>query len=381
MQLRASSPIGPAWRAAVLGVLATVSVALAAQAPSAQNITRIVELNGDHRNGTITVRAEAPQARQVRVMVDTMSAGDAVPLVKSGDGTWTGKLGPLAPNYYGFAVIADGSFRPAGFVHVTGVTPEAWDPRPVPHGTIHQHWYDSKALGMLRSVWVYTPPDYDRGTNAYPVLYLLHGSGGTEGSWVTTGPAQVILDNLIADGKARPMIVVMPFGHSEPSPIGGVQPTFTGRDNAGFTKELTDELMPLIERSYRTTRTADSRAIAGFSMGGNQARLIGFARMDLFHSIATFSGTVAAGGREVSAAAIEATYAPIFADPDATNAALRVLWFAVGTEETRLLAQHRTLTQVLDEHRIRHTFVTEEGGHTWHVWRRNLRDLVPLLFR
>jgi enterochelin esterase family protein len=366
--------------ATVLGLAAGAGIALAAQAP-APNVTRVVELNGDHRNGTVTIRAEATQARQVRVMVDTMAAGDAVPLVKGGDGVWTGKLGPLVPSYYGVAVIVDGVFRPAGFVHVTGATPEAWDARPVAHGTIHQHWYDSKALGMLRSVWVYTPPDYDRGSNSYPVLYLLHGSGGTESSWVTTGLANVILDNLIADGKARPMIVVMPFGHSEPSPIGGVQPSFTGRDTAGFTKELTDEVMPMIERTYRTVRVPDSRAIAGFSMGGNHARVIGLARLDLFHSVATFSGTVAVRGREVSAAAIEETYAPILADPDATNGALRLLWFAVGSEETRLLAQHKTLAGVLDARRIRYTFVTETGGHTWHVWRRNLRDLVPLLFR
>lgn len=381
MALARTYPIGLTRCVALMfGLLACVSTTVAAQTPSGQAVTR-VELKGDHRNGTITVRAEVSGARQVRVMVDTMSAADAVPLSKGQDGLWTGKIGPLPPSYYAVALIADGVFRASGWVHVTGASPEAWDARPGAHGTVHQHWYDSKALGMLRSVWVYTPPDYDRGNTSYPVLYLLHGSGGTESSWATTGLANVILDNLIADGKARPMIVVMPFGHTEPSPRGGVQPTFTGRDTAGFTRELTDEIVPLIDRTYRTLRAPDSRAIAGFSMGGNQARLIGLARLDLFHSIATFSGTVAVRGREVTAAAIEEAYAPVLADADATNAAVRLLWFAVGTEETRLLEQHRALVQVLEAHGIRHTFVTETGGHTWHVWRRNLRDLAPLLFR
>ena len=342
---------------------------------------RIVEINGNHKNGTATFRIEAPQAKDVRVMVDTMAAGAAKPMVKDEKGIWTASLGPLVPDYYAVAFLTDGVLRTGAYVHVTGPTPEAWDPRPVKHGTIHTHWYDSKALKMLRSVSVYTPPGYEESKDSYPVLYLLHGSGGDETSWIKDGLANIILDNQIADGRAKPMIIVMPFGHTDPSPRAGVVPSYAGRDTTAFTKELIDEVMPAIERAYRVTRNADARAIAGFSMGGNHARLIGLQRLDLFHSVATFSGSIGVRGAQVTADAIEEAYGPLFEDSDATNATLRLFWLAVGSEETRMLSQHQMLRDVLNHHRIKHTFVVETGGHTWHVWRRNLRDLSTLLFR
>jgi enterochelin esterase family protein len=198
---------------------------------------------------------------------------------------------------------------------------------------------------------------------------------------VKDGLANVILDNQIADGRAKPMIVVMPFGHSDPSPRAGIVPNYTGRDTAAFTKELIEEIMPAIDRTYRTSRRADDRAIAGFSMGGNHARLIGLERLDLFHTVATFSGSIGVRAPQVTAEAIEEAYGPLLADAETTNATLRLFWLAVGSEETRMLGQHQMLRDVLNARRIKHTFVVEKGGHTWHVWRRNLRDLSALLFR
>ena len=331
-------------------------------------------------DGTILFRISAPQSKQVSVLVDTMSAATAKPLNKDERGVWTGTLGPLAPDVYALAFIVDGGLRTAGTVHLMGATPEAWDPRRVPHGTIHEHWYDSRSINMLRSVRVYTPPGYERGNATYPVLYLLHGSGGTDGSWTTDGLANVILDNLIADGKVRPMVVVMPFGHPEPGMRAGATPTFARRDMNAFARDLIEDVMPLVERTYRVAAQPDRRAIAGFSMGGNQARQIGLGRLDLFHAVATFSGTVGVRSGPVTAESIEETFADAFADPIATNSALRLLWAAVGSEETSLLAQHRLLNDTFDRHQIRHTFVTIPGGHTYHVWRRNLRDVLPLLF-
>jgi len=366
---------------AAAGLAAVVSGPVAGAAGQSQTGARIVEINGDHKDGTATFRIDAPQAKDVRVMLNTMSQADAKPMWRDADGIWNGSLGPLVPDYYPVAFITDGMFRTAGYVHVTGPTPEAWDPRPVPHGTIHQHWYDSQTLGMLRAVWVYTPPGYETGTASYPVLYLLHGSGGDETSWVTDGLTNIIMDNLIADGTAMPMIVVMPFGHTEPSPRAGVVPSYAGRDTAGFTRELIDEIVPAIEKTYRVTRGADARAIAGFSMGGNHARLIGLGRMDVFHWVGTFSGTLGGGRGAAATEAMQQAYAGLFEDADATNATLKLLWMAVGSEETRLLDQHKVFTGLLNEHRIRHTFVVEPGGHTYYVWRRNLRDLARLLFR
>jgi enterochelin esterase family protein len=329
----------------------------------------------------VTFQINAPAAKGVSALVDSMPPSTARPLTRDDRGVWKGTLGPLAPDLYFASYIVDGATRQAGYLHIRGNPPEAWDTRKVPHGAIHQHWYDSKSMSMLRSIFVYTPPDYDREKTTYPVLYLLHGSGGTENSWTMDGLANVILDNLIADAKVKPMIVVMPFGHSEPSMRPGTMPTFRGRDAAAFSNDLINDVIPLVERAYRVARQADKRAIAGFSMGGNQARQIGLSRLDLFSYVATFSGTVGVRSGAVSADTIEDTFADVLADPPGTNAALRLFWAAVGTDETNLLAQHRILNDVLDRHGIRHEFVTIPGGHTWHVWRRNLRDLLPRLFQ
>jgi enterochelin esterase-like enzyme len=329
----------------------------------------------------VTFQINAPAAKAVSALVDSMPPSTARPLTRDDRGVWKGTLGPLAPDLYFASYIVDGATRQAGYLHIRGNPPETWDTRKVPHGAIHQHWYDSKSMSMLRSIFVYTPPDYDREKTNYPVLYLLHGSGGTENSWTMDGLANVILDNLIADGKVKPMIVVMPFGHSEPSMRPGTMPTFRGRDAAAFSNDLINDVIPLVERAYRVARQADKRAIAGFSMGGNQARQIGLSRLDLFGYVATFSGTVGVRSGAVSADTIEDTFADVLADPPGTNAALRLFWAAVGTDETNLLAQHRILNDVLDRHGIRHEFVTIPGGHTWHVWRRNLRDLLPRLFQ
>ena len=328
-------------------------------------------------DGTVTFGLLAPQAKQVAVYVDTMAPAAAVPLVRDERGVWSGRLGPLEADIYTYAFVVDGASINAGLVEVVGRTPEAWNPRKVPHGAVHVQWYDSKPLGMLRSVYVYTPPGYEGSKESYPVLYLLHGSGGAEDVWVSIGAANVILDNLIADGKAKPMVVVMPFGHSEPSPRVGRAATYTGRDNNAFTRDLIDEIMPLVQRTYRVSKRADDRAIAGFSMGGNQARLIGFSRLDLFHYIATFSGSFSG---TMTTETLETDFADVLNDPVLTNGALKLFWSACGTDEARLIAQNKQFASLLASKGIRQTFLTIPGGHTWHVWRRNLRDVLPLLF-
>lgn len=332
-------------------------------------------------NSTITFRITAPNAKDVRVFVDTMPQSAAQPLVRDEKGVWSGTLGPLEPDIYPAACVVDGAMAIVGYAHVIGPTPQAWDLRKVPHGAVHQRWYDSRTLGVPRSVYVYTPPDYDRGNTVYPTLYLLHGSGGVEASWILDGLANVILDNLIADGKVKPMVVVMPFGHPSASVRIGSPADFTRRDMGEFSRDLVDDVMPMIERLYRVRRDPDNRAIAGLSMGGNQARQIGLNRLDLFHYVATFSGSMGVAGGTLTDAALQQTFPEVAADPQAANAALRLFWAAVGDRETNLLAAHKTFNSWLDRHQIRHTFTVIPGGHTYHVWRRNLRDLAPLLFR
>jgi enterochelin esterase family protein len=371
-------------RAVALALVVGLAVASpgAQQAPPAQTPTAVLRpLDPDvHPDGTVIFRLQAPQASRVAVYIDTMTSASAVPLTKDARGVWSGPLGPLAADIYHYAFVVDGSSINAGLVEVVGRTPEAWHPRPVPHGTVHVQWYDSKALGMLRSVYVYTPPGYERSNATLPVLYLLHGSGGAEDVWVSVGAANVILDNLIADGKAKPMVVVMPFGHPEPSPQVGRAATFAARDNNAFARDLVDDIMPLVQRTYRTSSQADQRAIAGFSMGGGQALVIGLSRLDLFHAIASFSGSINTGGSETTAGTIDAQYGPIF-DEAVANGALHLVWLACGQDETRLVAQNKVLADVLANHGVKHANTTVPGGHTWHVWRRNLRDLLPLLFQ
>ena len=331
-------------------------------------------------DGTVIFRLLAPQASQVAVYVDTMAPAAAVKMTKDARGVWSGPVGPLDADIYGITYIIDGSSLTAGLVEVVGKTPEAWHPQAVPHGTVHVHWYDSKSLGMLRSVYVYTPPGYERANATLPVLYLLHGSGGTEDSWVEVGAANVILDNLIAQGKAKPMIVVMPFGHPEPSPQVGNRMIAAARGNDAFAKDLLQDVMPLIQRTYRVSSRADDRAIAGLSMGGSQATLIGFQRPDLFHSIGSFSGSIPVPGPDVTPTALEDEYGPRL-DEALTNNPLRVVWYGCGTEEARLVAQNKLFSELLTRHGVKHTNSTIPGAHTWHVWRRNLRDFVPLLFQ
>jgi enterochelin esterase family protein len=330
-------------------------------------------------DGTVVFRLLAPQAARVSVYVDTMPPVSAVSLTRDPRGVWSGRLGPLEADIYAYTFNVDGVSLTAGLVEVVGRTPEAWHPRAVPHGAVHVHWYDSKSLGMLRSVYVYTPPGYERSNAPLPVLYLLHGSGGSENVWVSIGAANVILDNLIADGKARPMVVVMPFGHPEPSPQVGRNPTFV-RGTEAFARDLLQDVMPLVQRTYRVSSRADDRAIAGLSMGGNQATFIGFSRLDLFRSIASFSGSITVPAQEVTAASLENEFGHVL-DEAVANNTLRVVWFAAGDAETRLVAQNKLFSELLDRHRVKHTAVTIPGGHTWHVWRRNLRDLLPLLFQ
>ena len=355
-------------------VVAVVSLAVATQARQG-GVGAELKVMSDR---TITIRISSPQAKDVRVLVDTMQNDTPVPLSRDAGGVWSGTLGPFPPDIYLTSCIIDGIASPMGYAHVTGSTPEAWDVRKVPHGAVTQRWYDSRTLGVLRSVYVYTPPDYDRGNTTYPVLYLLHGSGGIEASWTLEGMAHVILDNLIADKKVKPMVVVMPFGHPEASMRVGVTPTFQRRDLNEFTQDLFDDVMPMIERTYRVRRDPDWRAIAGLSMGGGQARQIGLTRMDTFHYVATFSGSMTSAA---TTDAIRQAFAGALDDSSATNATLRLFWEAVGEEETNLLNSHKVFNGVLDAHGIRHAFVTTPGGHTWHVWRRNLRDVLPLMFR
>ena len=212
-----------------------------------------------------------------------------------------------------------------------------------------------------------------KAANKYPVLYLLHGSGDTEGGWVSIGRANVILDNLIAERKAVPMVVVMPFGHPQAA-VGFGQDPATPPDRALFTRDLLEEIMPMAESEYRIDAQPEKRAIAGLSMGGGQALNIGLGHLDRFRWIGVFS----AGVRSPEDA--EKTFADVFADSAATNRKLKLFWIGCGKADSGFAgAQH--LDEMLKRHGIDHTFVPSEGAHTWRNWRSYLNQMAPLLFR
>jgi enterochelin esterase family protein len=338
-----------------------------------------------HPDRTVTFRLRAPDAATVRVTGDFLQGGRD--MVKAEDGTWSVDVGPLRPAVYSYTFTVNGvhTMDPAnpmlvpgdrasesGF-ELPGDEPAVYDLQPVPHGTVHVNYYQSKSLGVARRMYIYTPPGYEQGSARYPVLYLLHGSGDTESGWVAIGRANFILDNLIASGKAKPMIVVMPYGR----PLADVNLfPWTGpppADREAFAQDLLLDVIPFVEKLYRTSPRADDRALAGLSMGGGQTLQIGLAHTDTFHSLGVFS----AGLRGQN---VEEQYRNFLADPAAANHKLKVFYIACGKADS-LFEASQNLSAALERRQIRHVFVPSEEGHVWRNWRAYLADFAARIFR
>ena len=342
---------------------------------------------------TITFRYLAPNAQQVTVTDDT--EGKPHPMTKDASGVWSVTVGPVRPDIYTYAFNADGivaldprntnikmgygNFGPVNVVEVPGDGPQFYDVRPVPHGEVRILPYESKTLGLSREMWIYTPPGYDKG-KSYPVLYLFHGAGDIESGWALIGRANNILDNLIADGKAKPMVVVMPLGHAIQSFYAG--PTKAAAPAAApanatpavlspFAKDLLEDVMPLVEKTYKVSTRPDDRAIGGLSMGGGQTINIGFTHPELFRYIVILS----AGSQNA-----EQAYPGFFKDPAAINKQLKLLWVSAGKDDTAGPAA-KALDATLTAKGITHKYVVTEGRHEWTVWRHNLDEFAQLLFR
>ena len=250
--------------------------------------------------------------------------------------------------------------------------------RDVPHGTVQTLEYRSESIDRDREAVVYLPPGYDGSPERYPVLYLLHGAGGDQNTWIDRGQANVILDNLIADGRLDPLVVVMPYGYTTRLAEG------EGRRGAGdyktdmeeFAVDLIGDLIPLIESRYRVIADREHRAIGGLSMGGGQSFAIGLTHPQLFSRIAGFSSAMqianspAWGGVDMDR---------VLANADAINAQIDMLWVACGTEDS-LFNANRAFSEQLTEAGVEHTFRVTLGGHTMEVWQRYLHEAVPLLF-
>ena len=316
---------------------------------------------------------------------------------KDAEGIWSATSEPLAPDYYGYSFVVDGvtMFDPsnsatipnflyrASELHVSAPSGNAsdrvllpWELADVPHGEIHHHFYRSKVVGDDRGYFVYTPPGYDpRAKQTYPVLYLLHGYSDDADAWTAVGRANVILDNLIARGKAKPMLIVMPLGYGTPEillPIsGGFQaPGIRQRNFDRFRETLLSEVIPRVEAEYLVTRDRESRAIAGLSMGGAESLLTGLNTLDRFAWIGAFSSGGLAKEFDKDFPALDA----------GANTKLHLLWIACGTDD-HLIEINRAFRAWLASKSIRHADVETSGEHTWMVWRRNLTEFAPLLFK
>jgi enterochelin esterase-like enzyme len=328
-----------------------------------------------HADGRVTFRLAAPNATDVRLTADFLPA--AQPLTRDEKGIWSVTVGPVAPEIYGYALAVNGVAGTRGTLDVPGAAPTFYDLRAVAHGGVAQRWYTSKTTGSVRRAFVYTPPNYDRSNDRYPVLYLLHGAGGDESGWTTNGRANLILDNLIADGKLKPLVVVMPYGYAYPptSPLAEGADAMK-RQREHFNRDLIDDLIPYIHANYRVHTGREQRAIAGLSLGGAQALGIGLARQDLFSRVAAFSPAI---GAVTSPQAGGLDFAPLLADAKKVNQRLALLWVGCGTDDT-LFDSNKQFAAMLAAAGVEHAFRVTDGAHTWQVWRRYLNEVAPQLF-
>jgi enterochelin esterase family protein len=259
----------------------------------------------------------------------------------------------------------------ASILDVPSDHPAFYEGQPVPHGEIRTLWYQSKATGTLRRLTVYTPPAYDTSPETrYPVLYLLHGANADEAAWTRLGHVNLILDNLLAARKAKPFVVVMPFGYG----ISPMAPRTAGPTSEElFSRDLVEDVIPLVQKRFHVSPDRAQRALAGLSMGGGQALSIGLNHLELFSHVAGFSAAV-------RPAEFDKTYASAASKPAAVNIALRLLWVGCGKDDT-LMPNNQAFVKFLAQHEIKHTFRESDGAHTWMVWRRYLNELAPLLFQ
>jgi enterochelin esterase-like enzyme len=325
----------------------------------------------------VIFRYDDPAAKSVKVKGIHRTMVD---MKRGTRGIWSVTVGPMDPGLYDYSFIVDGeqvidpsnpSVKPemnpdTSSLEITTDTPLFYQWRDVLHGTIHLHSYYSKSLKRLRRLRVYTPPGYDQeAARRYPALYLFHGTGDTEATWTEFGRAHLILDNLIAEGKTAPMLLVMPDGHADLQEEEGDHKA----NFIKFEEEILSSVVPLVDSTYRTIATPAGRAISGLSMGGMQSLEIGINHPDMFAYI---------GGMSAYVPYADALLEKAFENKDFNNE-VKLLWISIGKDDF-LLQDAERFHALLEKHGIRVQWSLTEGSHEWSVWRQDLRDFAPLLF-
>ncbi|MBN9520205.1 esterase [bacterium] len=350
--------------------------------PASTNV-RGAEYPRVHTDARVTFRLKAPAAQKVQVQpggADNGLGKGPFDMAKGADGVWTVTTPPAVPGFHYYWLLVDGvavndpgseTFfgwgKQTSGVEIPEKGTDFYDVKDVPHGQVRAYWYHSKVAGSPRRAFVYCPPGYDANpTRRYPVLYLQHGAGEDERGWVSQGRANFILDNLLAAGKARPMLVVMDWGYA--AKAGAKAPP------DAFEEVVLNDLIPGVDAAFRTLADRDHRAIAGLSMGAGQALRIGLTHPDTFSYVGAFSGA----GRMFD---VRTAYGGVFADAAAFNRRVRLLWIGAGTGEEAFHTSARAMHGELDRAGIRSVFVEQQGtAHEWQTWRKALYDFAPRLF-
>lgn len=359
-----------------------------------------------HDNNTVTFRFKAPKAVRVQLTGDFLpvqknakfETPGIVDLKEGQEGVWEYTTPePLKPELYSYSFIVDGLRMndPANVYLIRDVSTltnvfiiggdraDFYKVNPVPHGTVSRIWYDSPALGLERRMTVYTPVGYETSGKRYPVLYLLHGMGGDEEAWISLGRTAQILDNLIAQGKAKPMIVVMPNGNASQeaapgeSSRGMVPPTMQlPKTMEGSYEQAFPEIVKFIDKNYRTIKSKSGRAIAGLSMGGFHSLHISKQYPDMFNYIGLFSAAIMPN-KEVSSPIYENMEGKLKVQFDKNPA---LYWIAIGKTDF-LYKVNEEYRKLLDEKGYKYTYYESDEGHIWKNWRIYLTEFVPMLFR
>jgi enterochelin esterase family protein len=393
-------------------LLLTASAAFSQPAPAPRGVPRSPEILPDNR---VTFRISAPKALEVTLNGSWEGARD-IQMTKDDEGVWSVTIGPLAAELWGYWYMVDGvkaldpgnaetqrdGARIDNLLMISGPGSDLWDFKDIPHGTVSAVWYPSPTLKLpRRRMVVYTPPGYEAGKGRYPVLYLLHGGGGDEDAWMTMGRASVIMDNLIARGKAKPMIVVMPNGNptqtvsqgygfgptparraaQAPPPVKAAAPGQPGgappgrgpqqpqRYQGSYPESLVKDVVPYVEKHFRVKTGKNDRAIAGLSMGGGHTLMATNNNPGTFGYIGVFS----AGARNIDETLEEQLLA-------VKASGVKLYWIGVGATDFALEGT-KNLTALLDKLDFEFTYREVPGGHYWFIWRIFLGEFGSLLFK
>lgn len=347
-------------------------------------------------NNSVYVRLKAPEAAKVMVQGGDGLCPKPLALTRDSSGNWNAIISNAGPGFHYYWFMVDGVWvndpgsdsyfgygKPVGGIEIPSPGEDFFSPKNVAHGEVREHWYYSETSGKWRRSFVYTPPDYDiKPGKRYPVLYLLHGAGENERGWSHQGHMNFILDNLIAEKMAVPMIVVMDNGYATARDAPSAPQGFSQRNISKMAETLEQvyikEIIPEIDSHYRTLADRENRAMAGLSMGGLQTMLIGLNHTELFSHLGFFSAAIIGNLMEDPKTAFKG----VFADAASFNKKVKVLWFGAGSGEGQFVKMMEDSRKKLDDLGIRSTgFISQGTYHEWLTWRRDLKEFAPLLFK